>query len=103
MSSFGSRFASSVKTGLSRGFNIIKKTPQYIKQGLELLDRIERGIDSTKKITDTIQRGYEETKRQFPRTQSERIDKGFQQINDKLQEAKKIDDSLRAIGKSIIL
>ena len=103
MSSFGSRFASSVRTGLSRGFNIIKKTPQYIKQGLELLDKIERGIDSTKRITDTVQRGYEETKRQFPRAQSERIEKGFQQINDKLQEAKKIDDSLRAIGKSIIM
>jgi hypothetical protein len=103
MSSFGSRFAAAAKTGLSRGFNIIKNTPKYIRQGLELLDKIEKGIDQTKKIAGTFEKGYEETKKQFPKAKNEKIDEGFKTLNDKLNEAKKIDDSLRAIGRTVLM
>ena len=103
MSSFGSRFAAAAKTGLSRGFNIIKNTPKYIRQGLELLDKIEKGLDQTKKIAGTFEKGYEETKKQFPKAQNEKIDAGFKTLNDKLNEAKKIDDSLRAIGRTVLI
>ena len=99
---FGSKFVSGVKTGLSRGFNVIKKTPQYISKALDFLERVEKGIDQTKKIAGTIETGYNATKGQFPKAQSDKLEKTFKQVNDKLEQAKKIDDSLKSIGNTIL-
>ena len=99
---FGSKFVSGIKTGLSRGFSVIKKTPQYISKALDFLERVEKGIDQTKKIAGTIEKGYEATKKEFPKTSSERLDKTFKTVNEKLDQAKKIDDSLKNIGNTIL-
>lgn len=99
---FGSKFVSGIKTGLSRGFQIVKKTPEYISKALDFLEKVEKGIDRTKKIAGTIETGYNATKKEFPKAQSDKVEKGFKQVNDKLEQAKKIDDSLKSIGNTIL-
>lgn len=99
---FGTKFVSGVKTGLSRGFNIIKKTPEYIGKALDFLGQVERGIDQTKRIAGTIESGYSAAKKEFPKASSQKLDSTFKTLNEKLDQAKKIDDSLKNIGNTIL-
>lgn len=100
--SFGSKFVSGVKTGLSRGFDIVKKTPEYISKALDFLQRVEKGIDQTKRIAGTIESGYSAAKKEFPKASSQKLDNTFKTLNEKLDQAKKIDDSLKNIGNTIL-
>lgn len=98
----GGKVVSGIKTGLSRGFNIIKKTPEYVSRALDVLKRVEQGIDQAKRIAGVVEKGYEATKKEFPKAQSERLNKSFKLVNDRLDQAKKIDDSLKNIGNVIL-